>query len=85
MSYPSRLADELRALLPHTPITIINRGVNGETAREMLARFDRDVFAAKPDLVLWQVGSNAVLLGKPTAATGSLIEEGLRRKSHREE
>jgi acyl-CoA thioesterase I len=79
MSYPSQLAVELRALLPSTSITVINRGVNGETAREMLARFDRDVFAAHPDLVLWQVGSNAVLLGRPIAPTGLLIDEGVRR------
>ena len=79
MSYPSRLAVELRALLPRTSITVINRGVNGETAQEMLARFDRDVFAAHPDLVLWQVGSNAVLLGRPIAATGLLIDEGVRQ------
>ena len=51
MSYPSRLAVELRALLPRTSITVINRGVNGETALEMVARFDRDVFATHPDLV----------------------------------
>ena len=29
----------------------------------MLARFARGVIAEKPDLVLWQVGSNAVLRG----------------------
>jgi hypothetical protein len=79
MSYPSRLAIELRALLPRTSITVINRGVKGDTTEEMLARFDRDVFAAHPDLVLWQVGSNAVLLGRPLAPTGLLIDEGLRR------
>ena len=79
MSYPSRLAFELRALLPRTSITVINRGVNGETARDMLARFDRDVLAANPDLVLWQVGSNSVLLGRPIGPTSSLLEEGLRR------
>ena len=79
MSYPSRLAVELRALLPRSSITVINRGVNGDTAQEMLARFDRDVFAAGPDLVLWQVGSNAVLLDRPIASTGLLIDEGLRR------
>ncbi|MGA7388482.1 MAG: GDSL-type esterase/lipase family protein [Pseudolabrys sp.] len=79
MSYPSRLEFELHTLLPRTSITVINRGVNGETARDMLARFDRDVFAAHPDLVLWQVGSNSVLLGTPIALTGSLISEGLRR------
>ena len=79
MSYPSRLAVELRALLPQTPVTVINRGVNGETAQEMLARFDRDVLAAHPDLVLWQVGSNALLLDRPIAPTGFLIDEGLRQ------
>jgi acyl-CoA thioesterase-1 len=79
MSYPSRLALELRALLPRTSITVVNHGVNGQTALEMLARFDRDVLMARPDLVLWQVGSNAVLLGKPIVPTGSLIREGLRR------
>jgi len=79
MSYPSQLAVELRALLPRSSITVINRGVNGDTAQEMLARFDRDVFASDPDLVLWQVGSNAVLLDRPIASTGLLIGEGLRR------
>jgi len=79
MSYPSQLAVELGALLPRTSITVINRGVNGETAQEMLARFDRDVLAEHPDLVLWQVGSNAVLLGRPIAPTSFLIGEGLKR------
>src|SRR4029453_12240011 len=67
MSYPNQPAVELRALLPSTSITVINRGVNGETAEQMLARFDRDVFAAHPDLVLWQVGSNEGLPGRPFA------------------
>ena len=76
MSYPSRLAVELLALLPSTSITVINRGVKGETTREMLARFDRDVFApAHPDLVLWQVGTN----DRPIVPTGLLINEGVRR------
>ena len=78
MSYPSRLAVELRALLPRVPVTVINRGVNGETARDMLARFDRDVVAEKPDLVLWQVGSNSVLRDQPIAPNGDLLREGLR-------
>ena len=78
-SYPSRLEIELHALLPRTSVAVINRGVSGETARDMMARFDRDVFAAHPDLVLWQVGSNAVLHGKPIVPTGALIDEGLQR------
>ena len=31
----------------------------------MLARLDRDVLAQKPDLVIWQFGSNGLLRGRP--------------------
>ena len=58
---------------------MFNRGVNGETTDDMLARFDRDVFAANPDLVIWQVGSNSVLLGRPVGPAATLIREGLDR------
>jgi acyl-CoA thioesterase-1 len=56
-SYPSRLEVELRTRFPRASITVINRGVGGEEAPQMLARFARGVIAEKPDLVLWQVGS----------------------------
>jgi hypothetical protein len=39
-NYPSRLEVELREHFPRVPITVHNRGVGGETAREMLARFE---------------------------------------------
>ena len=45
MSYPSRLEVELKALFPRADITVVNRGVNGEESRDMLARFDRDVIS----------------------------------------
>ena len=78
-SYPSRLAIELAATFPRQPITVINRGVNGEEAPEMLARLDEGVLAEKPDLILWQVGTNAVLRDHPIDPAGSLILDGLRR------
>ncbi len=79
MSYPSRLAVELEQLFPGHPISVLNRGVNGEEAREMLARLDESVIAEKPDLVLWQVGTNSVLRDHPIAPAGALIQEGLGR------
>jgi acyl-CoA thioesterase-1 len=79
MSYPSRLAVELKKLFPKASINVINRGVNGETASDMLARFDQGVIAEKPDLVIWQVGSNSVLRDQPIAPAGALIREGLRK------
>ena len=79
MSYPSRLAVELQQLLPGHPVVVLNRGINGEEAREMLARLDESVISEKPDLVLWQVGTNAVLRDHPLAPAGALIEQGLAR------
>ncbi len=79
MSYPSRLTVELKALFPRAEINVINRGVGGETAKEMLARFDSQVIADKPDIVVWQVGSNSVLRDQPLEPAGALIREGLRK------
>ena len=79
MSYPSRLEAELRMRFPGRPITVLNRGANGEDARQMLDRFDAAVIAEKPDLVLWQVGTNAVLRDHSLAGEASLIREGIAR------
>jgi lysophospholipase L1-like esterase len=43
------------------PVEIINRGKGGEQISHMLARLDRDVIGARPDLVVWQLGVNDVL------------------------
>ena len=78
MSYPSRLQAELQDLMPRVQVTVINRGVNGEEAREMLARFKSDVFPENPDLVIWQVGSNSVLRDRPLAEANAPLHDGLK-------
>jgi lysophospholipase L1-like esterase len=76
-NYPNRLKAELAARFPRHKITVINRGINGEEIRDMLRRFDRAVVAEHPDLVLWQLGTNAVLRNHPFADRGAAIREGL--------
>jgi lysophospholipase L1-like esterase len=76
-SYPSRLAVDLRERFPGHDITVLNRGVNGEEAQDMLARFETGVIAEKPDLVLWQLGTNTVLRDQPLPPASSLIEKGV--------
>src|ERR1044071_4669859 len=56
-SYPGRLEAELKAKLPGLPITVLNKGIGGEEANQMVARFDADVIDESPDLVLWQLGA----------------------------
>lgn len=76
-SYPARLEVELRNRFPGAAITVLNRGANGEVAGEMLARFDQIVADDKPDVVLWQVGTNSVLRDDPIGPVDRLINDGL--------
>ena len=76
-SYPSRLTVELKERFPNQPITMINRGANGEEIGDMLKRFDSAVAAAKPDLVLWQLGTNSVIRDHMFTDDGAAIRTGL--------
>ncbi len=77
-SYPSRLERELRQRFPGSPITVINRGINGEDAADMMARMDA-VLEPKPDLVIWQLGTNTVLRDGSVPATGEVLQTGIAR------
>lgn len=44
---------------------MLNAGVGGQLARDMVVRIDRDVLAYKPQLVLWQTGVNDAIKGVP--------------------
>src|SRR5689334_9724132 len=79
LTYPSRLRAELDERLPGRTIRVLNKGVGGETIAEMLARFDRDVLAEHPDLVIWQVGTNAVLRHDDIGRDENLLRRGIRR------
>jgi lysophospholipase L1-like esterase len=60
-------------------VTVLNRGVNGEEASQMLARFDQAVVAAHPDLVIWQLGTNALFGNTNLEALASTLRQGLDR------
>jgi lysophospholipase L1-like esterase len=78
-SYPSQLETELTKHFRWQDTTVLNRGVNGEEAPDMLARFDSDVIAERPDLVIWQTGTNSVLRDHPLDPKATVIHEGLAR------
>jgi len=78
-SYPSRLAIELKARFPRETFKVINRGINGEEVSDMLARFADGVIKEKPDLVLWQVGTNSVLRDHPLGMMNPAIVNGVRQ------
>jgi lysophospholipase L1-like esterase len=78
-TYPNRLAAQLHRQYPGADITVLNRGVGGEDAPEMMKRLQTAVIDAKPDLVIWQVGTNAVLRNLEPADTARLVSDGIAR------
>jgi lysophospholipase L1-like esterase len=78
-TYPNRLAAQLHRQYPGADITILNRGKGGEDAPEMMNRLQTSVIDAKPDLVIWQVGTNAVLRNLDPAETARQVGQGIAR------
>jgi lysophospholipase L1-like esterase len=60
-AYPARLQRILARELPGSAIAVINKGVGGQDARQMIERLERDVFRLEPDLVIWQTGTNSAI------------------------
>ncbi len=78
-TYPNRLAAQLHRQYPTADITVVNRGQGGEDAPEMMKRLQTAVLDMHPDLVIWQVGTNAVLRNLDPTETVKLVEEGIAR------
>src|SRR5262245_6123094 len=78
-TYPAGLAEELRRRWPYLAVTVVNKGVGGETADQMLARFTRDVLPYKPQLVIWQTGTNQALLSEDVQGYEKTVREGIAR------
>ncbi|WP_315757635.1 MULTISPECIES: SGNH/GDSL hydrolase family protein [unclassified Bradyrhizobium] len=76
-TYPNRLAAQLRRQYPMVDISVINAGVGGEDAPEMMKRLETSVIDRHPDLVIWQVGTNAVLRDLDPAETAKLVDDGV--------
>ena len=78
-NYPNRLAAQLHRQYPTADITVVNRGQGGEDAPEMMRRLQTAVIDMKPDLVIWQVGTNAVLRNLDPTETANMVEDGIGR------
>ncbi|WP_051377837.1 SGNH/GDSL hydrolase family protein [Derxia gummosa] len=78
-TYPSRLGVELTRRLPGKAVRVINKGVNGQDVQEEVERFERDVFQDGPQLVIWQLGTNALLRELDFDSFSRLAEDGVAR------
>jgi lysophospholipase L1-like esterase len=62
-TYPEVMRRELLRLRSNATIRVINSGRIGDTIPDNVARFERDVFSYRPDLVVWQLGTNDIAWG----------------------
>lgn len=62
-----RLQNDLRARLPDVAVNVFNRGIGGESAFETANRMQAEIDTYRPDLVIWQLGTNDVLRARPWA------------------
>lgn len=80
--YPHRLEMYLRVRFAeerfsNLNIDVLNRGKGGQEAIEELPRFESDVFAENPVLLIWQVGTNAVFHNYDLDDVAAAIAKGL--------
>jgi acyl-CoA thioesterase I len=74
-TYPGVMRRELTALRPGVRIELINSGRLFDTIPGVMARFERDVHAHQPDLVIWQLGTNdATWAGTGTGLKDRVIQ-----------
>jgi lysophospholipase L1-like esterase len=78
-TYPSRLVAQLRRQYQTTNVTVVNAGRGGEVASEMMKRLQSSVLDRHPDLVIWQVGTNAVLRDLNLDMVANLVQDGVAR------
>jgi acyl-CoA thioesterase I len=78
-TYPEVMRRELSRLWPNARVEVVNCGRIGETIRGSIARFDRDVLAYAPDLVVWQLGTNDVAWGRRTDGLKDRVLAGVRK------
>lgn len=77
-TYPEVMRQELVGLRPNAEIKVVNSGRIGDTIEGNVARFKRDLFSHRPDLVVWQLGTDDVAWGgHPDAQLRNRVLQGV--------
>ncbi|ODN72080.1 SGNH/GDSL hydrolase family protein [Methylobrevis pamukkalensis] len=76
-TYPARLEVELERRLPDIAVEVINRGINGEKVAGAIKRLVAEVEADRPDLVIWQLGTNDRIKGVTLDKMGEVVMAGI--------
>ncbi|MBP2231565.1 lysophospholipase L1-like esterase [Azospirillum agricola] len=76
-TYPARLAHYLHQWAGSVEVSVLNKGINGETDDQTVERIGSDVLAQNADLLIWQVGANTVLRDGDFALSEKSVRRGV--------
>jgi len=77
LAYPHRLQEILARWYPAASVTVVNRGVPRQTARQMLDRFPTDVLPEDPVLVIWETGTTDAVRGVDVDDFAAALQAGI--------
>lgn len=83
-TYPARLGVLLARHYPGVKIRVVNRGVGGETATDMAKRIATQILPDRPDLVIWQIGTNGLLRHEDLRRMAKTVRAGIERMKRAE-
>ncbi len=78
-SYPAVLEAELKRRLPEVAVKVVNKGVGGQSAYDMLLRMDADVIEEKPAIVIWQTVVNDAIRDIGEEKLAKILRKGIRK------
>ncbi|MGO4734921.1 SGNH/GDSL hydrolase family protein [Bosea sp. 2KB_26] len=78
-SYPAVLEAELKRRLPEAEVKVVNKGVGGQSAYDMLQRMDTEVLEEKPTLVIWQTAVNDAVRDIGEEKLAKILRKGIRK------
>ena len=77
LAYPARLQAELSRRIFPVAVEVVNAGMPGEMAPAVERRLEQLLGEARPDLVIWQVGTNAALRKEPETEFRAVLDRGI--------
>lgn len=76
-AYPIRLENDLEGVIEGLKVEMYARGQSGEVAEGAAERIKMEVAELRPDLVVWQVGTNDAVARIDAETFGSLLRDTL--------
>ncbi len=78
-SWPARMGVVLKGKFPQAQIAVLNHSVARQTATDMVKRFERDVIAQRPNLVIWETGTIDAVRGVDPSEFRETLQTGLEK------